>query len=74
MQTGSSGNNRPLIEYTSDIIDNYSLTVPQLLSKKYTVKNGVSVTNVGNLVILLKVALDSRYFTSLGVSVSVNRT
>ena len=69
-----AGDKRPLIETTLNSSGNLiSLSETELLNRGYILYKDAKVTNLGSLTFQIKYPLDSRYYTSLSIGVSLNR-
>ena len=85
LQTGNPGSktiatitpktlHRPLIESETDSEGNIvTLSESSLLNKNYFQKKDVQITNIGNMIFQIKYPLDTRFYTSLSVGVTVKR-
>lgn len=65
----STATERPLVQTVGD----FTLTEAEYLSKGYTQQKDAKVVNIQNLIFRVTYPLDSRFYTSLGIGVSVER-
>jgi hypothetical protein len=65
----STAKERPLVQTTAG----FTLTEAEYLSKGYIKQKDAKVVNIQNLIFRVTYPLDSRFYTSLGIGVSVER-
>ena len=66
-------NGKPTVEYTLDGSEHVTLTQSVLLDKKYISNNNVKTNTISDMIFQIKYPLDSRYYTSFSIGVTVNR-
>lgn len=65
---------RPLIQSETDIEGNtVTLSESSLFNNNYILKKDVQITSLGNMIFQIKYPLDTRFYTSLSIGVSVKR-
>ena len=69
----TAAQSRPLIEVNSTSFGDTTLSESQLLSKGYIQRKDTKITTIGNLAFQIKYPLDSRFYTSLSMGVTVKR-
>ena len=64
---------RPAVEFVSTVVGDVTLSESELISKKYFARKDAKVVKLDNLKFQIIYPLDSRFYTSLSLGVSIER-